>query len=288
MIKMNYTVATVYRKGVGDENEDAYFSNEQINRFAVIDGATGLNGYSGRIAASLLKESFEKKHLSLDQCCNIASKKVEDTLFESNNISIYEINKSARSTCGFVAIEFQENELKYIHAGDCMLFINYKDGNIRQVTYDHLAKLDSVSIQKYSEYLQIALQKNTNMNFKELQKNAFDAIMPILIQNRNLLNTNEGYGAFDGTEESLNYFDRGTIRLQNISQILLISDGLQIPIQDSSKRDNWHESALFAFQYGIEALLNHIEAIEESDPSCILYPRLKFADDKTGILIKFK
>lgn len=38
-------------------------------------------------------------------------------------------------------------------------------------------------------------------------------------------------------------------------------------------------------KFGLNQLEKHINEIEESDPVCINYPRLKKHDDKTGIMI---
>jgi hypothetical protein len=50
----------VYKKGSNPVNEDALVINEDKKIFAVIDGATGLEGLSGKIAAEIVRNSLEK------------------------------------------------------------------------------------------------------------------------------------------------------------------------------------------------------------------------------------
>jgi hypothetical protein len=111
-------------------------------------------------------------------------------------------------------------------------------------------------------------------------------ILPTLIENRRKLNTINGYNVIDGSPEAMDYLEYGRVSLQNIDKILLLSDGLQLPSQNPTVEHSiWNESAKYAFDHGIEALKNYIIQLEQSEKICIKYPRLKPADDKTGILI---
>ena len=56
IMKIHYNL--VYLKGQNQENEDAYVVDSVRGVFSVIDGATGLGGLSGKIAAGIIKEAI--------------------------------------------------------------------------------------------------------------------------------------------------------------------------------------------------------------------------------------
>lgn len=401
---MQFTLEHVYAKGVGAVNEDAFVIDEAARRFAVIDGATGLGKWSGELAAAILKEALGQTDKSLMDCVRWANGRLQQEL-RAAGVDLRELDKSERSTCGFVALEWKGNRLEYVHAGDCMLFLRYADGRIRQVTYDHLAKLDAMSIaEMHGKILQLMTGGRMSgqqideesepgagpfpLAPEEAVKQARHHIQPMLVANRRLLNTAEGYGVFDGSEEALAFMDFGSIALQNVKQMLLVSDGLQLPgrkgagawapaaglpergadaraheaglpergvdtaavigteapaaggadkaaavgvnteapaavganteapaergadaevpaagrpVQDAGAAspdmpdrhmitcsdDNlWLETAQYAFAHGLQALYEKVVQMENEDPYLVMYPRLKFADDKTGILIR--
>lgn len=283
---MQYTVEHIYAKGVGQTNEDACFIDEAAHRFAVIDGATGLSKLSGEIAARKLKEALGATEKSLRDCLHLANELLQKEMLAAK-VDVFALSKSERSTCGFVAIELKGNRLEYMHAGDCMLFIRYMDGQVREVTYDHLAKLDGVSIAQMHEKIKQMLDGG-HPESSDVVKEARSQIQSTIVANRNLLNSMEGYGVFDGTEEALAFMDFGNIALQNVEQILLVSDGLQLPSHKVMNPDAWIETANYAFTHGLQALYEKVVELENEDPHLVKYPRLKFSDDKTGILLKMQ
>lgn len=106
----------------------------------------------------------------------------------------------------------------------------------------------------------------------------------MLKENRNKLNTPNGYGIIDGSSEALSYLECGSVPLINVDKILLLSDGLKLHKEESG----WLKSAELAFEKGVAELYQTIQTEEEMDPACYLYPRLKKHDDKTGILIHLR
>jgi hypothetical protein len=292
-MELRYDV--VYEKGVNAENEDAFVANQNAFVFTVIDGATGLGSLSGKMAADIIKETFDHGNMnqSLLEIIDIGNKKIGLSVSEILKINdFHSISKENRSSCGIAAIKIINNRMEYVHCGDCMIFIEYENHEIRQITYDHLAKLDGAAIQLFKEAAELKLNDETDPNkwndedifhfLKETKKE----VLPTIIENRRKLNTPGGYGVLDGSPEALEYLDYGILSLQDAKKILLISDGLQIPVHKASGQAPWIKTAEFAFKYGLEALKDEVNRLENSDKACYKNPRLKFADDKTGILIE--
>ena len=69
-------------------------------------------------------------------------------------IKLDQVPKFERSTCGIAAIQLNnENNLHYIASGDCMIFLEHKDGTIRSLTFDHLDRLDTKAIAAFQDLL---------------------------------------------------------------------------------------------------------------------------------------
>ncbi|WP_080843944.1 hypothetical protein [Cytobacillus gottheilii] len=292
-------ISTVYTKGIGERNEDAIVLNKEEDIFAVIDGATGLGGLSGAIAANIIKESLEQKSdLTLLERVKNGNAMLQQAVEQQyENISFEQIPKYKRSSCGISAIHIHRDAtgnpafLEYVSAGDCMLFLQFSDDSIRQVTYDHIDRLDLAVISKIEtkwrtlegteplETLSPERKKQKQTEFRQEEEE-------LLRSNRNKLNTYEGYGIIDGDQKADQFLESGKIPLIAVKQILLISDGLKLHHhRDHPSQNTWIQSAEKAFTDGLQQLEQDIIKTEAADFACIYYPRLKQHDDKSGILL---
>jgi serine/threonine protein phosphatase PrpC len=288
---MNYNVEWVYEKGVRDINEDDYIIDNNEGLFAVIDGATGLGGLPGTLAAKTIKDSLidtSPVNSLLDrtlQANQILGQKVKEL---ANVDSLDVIPKEIRSSCGIAAIKInlEMARLDYVQAGDCMLFLQLENDDIRMVTYDYLSELDSKAISKLHLFIQEA-----SINGEITEETLIAArkeIQDILVKNRKKLNSINGYPILDGSSSVVHFMESGTVSLNRVKKILLLSDGLQWPVQKAGGQQSWLTTAQLTFEKGLHYLLNEVVQLEDQDPYCLKYPRLKKADDKTGILINLK
>ncbi|WP_449355196.1 hypothetical protein ACUL41_03445 [Virgibacillus natechei] len=279
----------MYKKGDKDINEDAYVIDEDAKVFAAIDGVTGLGGAPGHLASKTVQKVLDGmvKSDSLFDVVKSANKAVSKKTinFYQKNInesavSIHDIPKIQRSSTGLASIQLDQDHhaLDFTHAGDCMLFLQYENGDIRTLTYDLIQYLDQQAIK---ELVKLREKKEySQLDIKELR----EKVKSILLDNRDKLNTVEGYGVIDGSEEAIGHLEYGKVSLKRVTHILLMSDGLLLPTK-INENDAWIQSAKLAFDHGIEGLLNEVENREMVDEQCEIYPRLKVRDDKTGILI---
>ncbi len=307
---MIHSIEKIYQPGNRPINEDAYVIEEKSGIFSVIDGATGLGGLSGKTASNILKSALEQgtanETLSMlvlkgNQSLGEASCKEWSALSgqKRDQVTLPMIPKAQRSSCGLAAIKlFQQPEtllgkMKYIHAGDCMIFVEYHNGDVRGLTYDHIDKLDHHAIELMVKEWNNRLKDGENPNswpseqIKAAMEDIRLNILPLLQSNRNKLNTSIGYGIVDGSPEVEHFLEGGTINLIDVKQILLLSDGLKLHLKTSSSF-GWEDTAKYAFKFGLSALLQKVLEMETGDPACYEYPRLKQHDDKTGILITLK
>lgn len=294
------SVEIICEQGSNEHNEDQYVSKEGNGFFSVIDGATSLakTGMPGLIASKTVRDSLTENvsysPLEAFQKANAALS--ETAVSQSDYSSVSRIPKEARSSCGCIAVRFNEDKegltLDYAHVGDCMLFLKHNNGAIRKVTFDHLSRLDDEAIRRAHAYRRKWLDENglpaEKAEVEQLQKEVKEHISSTLLANRRKLNENDGYGVFDGSEEAVHFIEAGTIPLLNVSKVLLMSDGLQYPVSADSNSDGWMEAAEHSFNHGVDSLLAKVNELEQSDPLCFKYPRLKPADDKTAVLITLK
>ncbi|MFD1449030.1 hypothetical protein [Oceanobacillus profundus] len=151
-------ITNVYRNGDKEINEDAFVVNVAKNIYAVIDGATGLDGIPGHIASYTIKEELEQKNRSsslLEQIKSGNKKLANHSISYFNQwiekiAGFEEIQRNQRSSAGIAAIQIDEhdNSFEYVHAGDCMLFLQFDNGEIRTVTYDFVKHLDQIAIKE--------------------------------------------------------------------------------------------------------------------------------------------
>lgn len=299
-------INTVYRKGSREVNEDTIVVNEAEDIYAVIDGATGLGGLPGALASGIVGAELEKPApLPLFEIMAEANKGLRLAVEKAYKdqgaaLSLDQIPKHERSSCSVAAIKLHRNQagkaisLEYVFAGDCMIFLQHKDSSIRQITYDHVDRLDEEAIAIMRSYWEKEFRtrdiKATSIEeLKRLHERFKSRIKNLLQNNRHKLNSPDGYGIIDGDEQAIGFMEYGRIPLIAVEGILLLSDGLKLhPHREEKTATNtWLKAANMAFSSGLEELERHILEIEDSDPACIYYPRLKQHDDKSGILISF-
>jgi hypothetical protein len=292
-------VRTYTHQGVGEVNEDALVVSPGTGLFAVLDGATALGELRlpGALAAAAAAEALRDSDPSLPllsrvHAANDAVRAASSDFLRRNGAAACapdELPGDERSSCGLAAVRLLEGaRMEFVHAGDCMAFMQYRNGDVRALTYDRIAALDDVAVAAGQQQA-VALRSADAMGPDAAASVAAmrDHVMPILRRHRRLLNTPGGYAALDGTAGAMQRLETGVVDVGDVTGLLLLSDGLQLP-SGSDAAAVWLDSACYAFERGLAALADHIHALEQSDPACLLYPRLKPADDKSGIQVTLK
>src|SRR5699024_3083410 len=139
--------------------------------------------------------------------------------------SIEHMSKLHRSSTGAAIIQFNraQTTFDYVHTGDCMIVLQYENGDIRFLTYDLISYLEQRSIDELALLNQAT--STTSLSFAE-RKNSPS---PLLKENRCTSNTLHGFGSIDVSKAAILHIEYGRIALNRVQQILLISYGWQIP-----------------------------------------------------------
>jgi hypothetical protein len=302
-------IESLSRQGSGRANEDACVVCIERGVYAVIDGATALGDEAlpGSLAASAVAEALRavSPPTSLLEAVAAANQRIAGAY--SAPLTPDAVPAEQRSSCGLaVARLLPGARLEFVHAGDCMIFVQYADGSIRALTRDRVAPLDGIAIaaahrEALRRFGAAAPPLDAAAIVAHLE--ALRAhVLPVLVRHRRLMNTPDGYSALDGTAAALEFVASGVTGIGDACAVLLLTDGLQLPDaacatydpQDATCAGDsadaaaraWLDTARFAFEYGAEALCARVDALECADPACFEYPRLKAADDKTAVLLR--
>ncbi|WP_062108032.1 protein phosphatase 2C domain-containing protein [Bacillus niameyensis] len=278
-------------QGSNPLNEDALVMNEKVQLYGVIDGATSLKPFTGPngetggyLAANLIKNYIEDQANSsirstpLTEIVLQANALLKDSMIK-NGVDVEQ--KEDLWTAGLALIRIGEHHIEFVQIGDCMILAKYKDGDIRLITRDQVHHID----QKTMELWKVGIERGMRSQ-KELRQ----FVTPLILQNKQMMNTLDGYSVVSGEPEVKDYIEAGKINRILLEELLIISDGLFFPkalTSDTSRGDSWKLLINNIQEKGLKGYADWLINLEDSDPECQQYPRFKKSDDKTGIRILF-
>lgn len=278
-------------QGSSPWNEDALVAREEFGVFGVIDGATSLVPFTGAggetggyLAAGIIAGTM---HRLLDEWGTRREPAfpLADALLEANRLLREEMMKHGIRTdrkeelwsAGAAMIRVTDTAVHYAQAGDCMLTAVYTDGTIRVVTRDQIAHLDRETHRLWAEGVASGLASREAL---------WSHVLPQIVQGRQSANTPSGYGVLNGEPEAADYLEHGRINRINLKALLLMTDGLYAPKRAEEPMFDPVEVTARVAQIGLERYVEWLVGMEEGDPDCRLYPRVKKSDDKTAIWIE--
>lgn len=100
------------------------------------------------------------------------------------------------------------------------------------------------------------------------------------------LGMNIDYGVLNGDPRAENFLNQGMESLDEVTDILLFTDGLSIPKQVPEKRKDYTSLVKAYLALGLNGVKDMIRHKEDTDPLCMAYPRFKCNDDITAIAVK--
>ncbi|OBZ14992.1 hypothetical protein A8L34_14020 [Bacillus sp. FJAT-27264] len=275
-------------KGSGEWNEDAVITNEHQNLYGVIDGATSLvpfrgpdNETGGRMASQLVKGYFEdfdsSRQTSLESLLAEANLKLGGEMKRSG------IDLEAKDqlwTAGAAVVRITDTHIEYVQTGDCMIIALYDDGTTRAVTRDHVAHIDEQSRVLWKQGIASGVKSKDTL---------WETVKPLILGNKQKMNTSRGYSVLNGLPEAEHYFECGKINRIRLQSLLLVTDGLFYPEELGGHDDGTClEGKLVqeVMSLGLQQYAEWLLKLENDDPECIQYPRFKKSDDKSAIWIE--
>ncbi len=270
-IKTSYKLKTehILEKGSGDLNEDSLIIVD--NLFGVFDGATSLNTNlfdngqtGGMIAAQTASHEFSKNYFPLYQLGIRANQAIRTKMINQNLDMAQRHNLWSTSAA---VIRIDDAGLEWFQTGDAQILVFYDDGSFK-VLVDR----------KDHDYETLAMLKAKKFKFNAAIK---DQIKKIRFQ------MNRSYGVLNGEPEALDFTQKGVEPLENVTSILLFTDGLQMPSTTPMQKKSFKRLAQKFQKKGLMGLKNSIRKIESRDPDIRRYPRFKCHDDIAAIAVHF-
>jgi hypothetical protein len=279
---MTSTMQTCSIQGNGRLNEDARIVNEADRVYGVVDGATSLTDYrdaqgrtGGYIAAHLLASRMGG--FSADQSLREIAVEANTALRESMlgaGVDVTDVKQPW--SAAFVVFRIRDTFIEYVQAGDCMLFARYADGTYRQLTYDQIASADRILLQKRREAAGRGITDPAEARAYTL---------PTLCANRAKANTLDGYSVLNGDVRFGDYVESGRFSRARVERLYAVTDGLFHSLEAEDPGAVWTQMLQGIDSRGLEAYAADLVRMEEEDTDCSRYPRLKVADDKTGLVL---
>lgn len=277
-------------QGVGEWNEDAVIFRQDLQIFGVVDGATSLIPYrsangetGGRLASQLIKKYFDQLGIEDGNDLETHAKKANAKLGEEMRAcSIRTDRKSELWTAALAAIRIHEHHIEYVQAGDCMVIAMYRDGSVRTLTRDQVAHIGEESLTIWKQGIEQGIHTKEEL---------WDTVKSRLLQNKEKMNTPEGYSVINGLPDAERYLEYGKINRVGLAGLLLVTDGLFYPqpwpLREDQAGSPEEKLLRRVVAEGLESYAKWLLDLEQDDPECIRYPRFKRSDDKTGIWIRF-
>lgn len=159
-----------------------------------------------------------------------------------------------------------------MHYGDSGVIIKFKDGTVQKLENPNEIALNKLDDSVVERAVELAKVKNTTV----LNAKNNDEIKIMLEENRDKKNQENGYWTLGTSVEAVAHAVLFEEDANNISDVLLHSDGFNYKILGLSLEEVMEKSKT---QSGLESLQIAIREKEESDEDCNKYPRLKKHDD---------
>jgi hypothetical protein len=177
--------------------------------------------------------------------------------------------------------------LQFATLGDCRIILRVQDSKNLSIGADDsvittpsspLQQLDDKIIHRIMELLQSGKVRD--------YKEARHAVQEELRYNRALMNVEGGYWVLGLDVNAARHLESGMIEFDNEQMVqgVLLSDGLYRLVDTFGVYANDAAFLAASRTKGLSVLLAELRMLEDDDPECRVYPRLKPKDDATGIL----
>ena len=249
--------------------EDSYVINRFCKVYGVFDGATPITPFEdeyGRNGAHLASHIFSDHFANLNRMNDLIEEiRLANASLKSRmqryNVPVH-TEQEPWSTC--VAMIHIHNEMiHYAALGDSLILASFKNGDIRLITRDTVQGISKRMVAYRNQERERGIALPSESYYEDAIRNH--------LYIRNHANRSYSYTVANGSPETLDFIQSGTLAINEINQILLITDGLIPPSR------NWLK--LFS-------TINTI-GLKTYGESLFVYEPSSSIDDQTGIMLSF-
>lgn len=267
-------------------NEDAYAIAKRDGSLdlAIFDGVTDvtshpmLNGLSGaRFTSHSLRRMFlqqSRQQKDIKTAMVLLNRQLRDLTGKLDSTDLNRASTLPCSTGTFAKLDAKEGKIEVGHVGDTFCIVYLKDGSSKVLSFDtNRASLYMLS--KTPEEAALASQKDGRTKTIE----SYD-------QKNNAEVSLYGTGIFNGSRLMEKYVITDEISLNDVSAILMGSDGLLPSYLSASNKRDQKKILEIITEYGLSGLLDATKE-EYSRPPDENGKKVR-ADDSTGIFIEIE
>lgn len=195
---------------------------------------------------------------------------------EQLNLSHLQIDRVALPTSAVAAMRVAEEAVEFAVLGDCRVIIATSGGLFADLTDNRLHPLDEAVLTEMRRL------QSQGLSWAEARQE----VHPILMHNRRLQNTPEGYWTLGADLEAPHHARRLVIpRPAGEMKVLMMTDGLGRLLEFGlfpSPRTllDW------VSEHGLAAALRKLRLEEEADADCVKYARFKPKDDASAVYLE--
>ncbi len=84
------------------------------------------------------------------------------------------------------------------------------------------------------------------------------------------------------------YMEAGRLSRACLTRLYAVTDGLFHCLEGASPQETWTRMLAEIDNQGLAAYAEGLVRLEQEDPDCSKYPRLKVSDDKTGVVLDLR
>jgi len=250
----------------------------------ILDGATGLNGknlidkdsdakWYVKQWDEYVNKNFHRTDIDLKRIVKEGINIVKDKYY--NRVKDKSIKSLDLPSSSIVLTRWIKDTLEYFILGDCTLIIE-NNNKLNVIKDDSVTKLDNKVFQAMDE-----IMKKEGKTLPEAKKE----VNNLIVRNRLLKNTNEGYWILGFDAEAVDRGLYGKIPFNSDTKLLMASDGFSA-ITDRYNYIDMENLIHEAQNKGLDNLCRKLREIEEEDSSGDKYPRFKKNDDASAIYIE--
>lgn len=186
-----------------------------------------------------------------------------------------DIDKPAAS---LALVQLVGDDLEYALLSDCKLLMRHQDGSVDALDHSAIAAFEDQLIVGVR-----ALQAAGEKNIARINQ----TLWPTILANRRRKNLPGGYGVLADDPACVAFAEFGRHPAGRMTHVLLASDGLY-RLVDSYSVYSGAELMAKALSGGLAPLYAQLRRIEDADPQCLTYPRLKPRDDAAALLLRLE
>lgn len=265
-----------FTSSLREYNEDTYAIGD--GWVAVLDGATDLGKKSEfnahwfvNAVVKELKNELSNVDKSLGDCLSSAVTIVRKQAPEGFN----------GASASVLLLRQVEKTVEFYSVGDCTGVVYFKDNTSKSLYNSALSVLDQISID-----LTVKVSKDNQISMAEALKSQM--VQDKLIEHRNRKNTPNGYYTCDLSGEGIPFGDTHIFPVEQLSDFLLMSDGFADIVDKFAMYENFDVVRSRIEDIGLQETACEYFQFIKTDPDWVKYPRLKYSDDTTVVMVTFR